>query len=91
MKDRGITHILSVCTNVIPPLSTEYPFAQARLSVEDADDANIIIALPTACQWIHHVINSGGVVLVHSYNGHSRAAAVVAAYCEIIRPVLILC
>ncbi|CAK5262988.1 unnamed protein product [Mycena citricolor] len=51
-----------------------------RIPVEDVDYADLLIYLPSACQFIDQAIRSGGVVLVHDVQGVTRSAAVVAAY-----------
>ncbi|KAF7291072.1 MAP kinase phosphatase 2 [Mycena chlorophos] len=44
------------------------------------DYADLLIHLPSACQFIHQALQAGGTVLVHDVQGISRSAAVVAAY-----------
>ncbi|KNZ74835.1 Dual specificity protein phosphatase [Termitomyces sp. J132] len=51
-----------------------------RIPVEDVDYEDILIHLPSACQFIEEALRSGGNVLVHCVQGISRSATVVAAY-----------
>jgi dual specificity phosphatase 12 len=55
-----------------------------RISVEDIDYEDLLIHLPSACQFIHGALEEGGNVLVHCVQGISRSAAVVAAYREFV-------
>lgn len=80
LTERGITHILSVCCDQIPAEVPESGFRHMRIAVEDVPSANLLIHLPVACRWIDQALRSGGVVLVHCYQGLSRSAAVIAAY-----------
>ena len=54
-----------------------------RIAIDDVGHADLLIHLPSACQFIHQAVTAGGVVLVHCYQGLSRSAAVVTAYCKI--------
>ncbi|KAJ7649766.1 protein-tyrosine phosphatase-like protein [Roridomyces roridus] len=74
-----ITHILSVCFDEIPAQYAQSGIRHMRISIED-EDHDLLVHLPAACQFIHHALQSGGAVLVHSVQGLSRSAAVVAAY-----------
>ncbi|KAK2466099.1 hypothetical protein APHAL10511_001741 [Amanita phalloides] len=80
VTEHHITHILSVCEDQIPAEDPQSGFSHMRIAVEDVDYADLLIHLPSACQFIDQAIKSGGVVLVHCYQGLSRSAAVVAAY-----------
>ncbi|KAH8830376.1 protein-tyrosine phosphatase-like protein [Flagelloscypha sp. PMI_526] len=66
LAENRITHILSVCNDQIP--------------AEDVDYADLLIHLPLACQFIHNSLRAGGVVLIHSNQGLSRAPAIAGAY-----------
>ncbi|KAF8181236.1 protein-tyrosine phosphatase-like protein [Mycena galopus ATCC 62051] len=80
LTERRITHVLSVCTD---PISAELPqsgIQHMRIPIEDVDYADLLIHLPSACQFIDIAIRSGGAILVHDIQGSSRSAAVVAAY-----------
>jgi dual specificity phosphatase 12 len=55
-----------------------------RIPVEDVDYEDLLIHLPSACQFIEEALRGGGNVLVHCVQGISRSAAVVAAYCELL-------
>ncbi|KAF8205211.1 protein-tyrosine phosphatase-like protein [Mycena galopus ATCC 62051] len=78
LTDLRITHILSVCAELIPAEHPHSGIRHMRISVEDVDYADLLIHFPSACQFIDNAIRSGGIVLVH--DGVSRSAAVVAAY-----------
>ncbi|KAG6378741.1 protein-tyrosine phosphatase-like protein [Boletus reticuloceps] len=80
ITERRITHIVSVCNDAIPAEIPESGIAHLRVPVEDVDFADLLIWLPTACQFIEQAIAAGGVVLVHCNQGLTRSATVVAAY-----------
>ncbi|KAJ7284492.1 protein-tyrosine phosphatase-like protein [Mycena rebaudengoi] len=80
LAERNITHVLSVCQDAVPAEMPQSGIHHMRIAVEDVDYADLLIHLPSACQFIDHAIRSGGVVLVHDVQGVSRSAAVVAAY-----------
>ena len=82
LVDRRITHIVSACTDAIPAHHPASGFHTYRIPVEDDNSSNMLIHLPAVCNFIHHAITHGGVVLVHCVQGLSRSACVVAAYCE---------
>jgi dual specificity phosphatase 12 len=82
MAENRITHIISVCAD---PVFAEVPasgISHMRIPVEDVDYADLLIHLPSACQFIDQAIRSGGVVFVHCVQGISRSPTVVAAYCR---------
>ncbi|KAJ7194257.1 protein-tyrosine phosphatase-like protein, partial [Mycena rebaudengoi] len=78
--ERNVTHVLSVCQDAVPAEMPQSGIQHMRIVVEDVDYADLLIHLPSACQFIDHAIRSGGAVLVHDVQGVSRSAAVVAAY-----------
>jgi len=80
LSERGVTHIVSVCTDAIPADVPAGGIKQLRISIPDIPIADLLIHFPAACRFIHQALAEGGVVLVHSNEGKSRAAAVVAAY-----------
>jgi hypothetical protein len=80
LTERRISHIVSVCSDPIPAELPESGIVHLRIPVEDYDFADLLIWLPTACQFIHQAISGGGIVLVHCHQGLTRSAAVVAAY-----------
>nr|GAT49055.1 MAP kinase phosphatase 2 [Mycena chlorophos] len=80
LTERRITHVLSVCTEAIPAELPQSGIQHMRIAVEDVDYADLLIHLPSACQFIHQALQTGGIVLVHDVQGISRSAAVVAAY-----------
>ncbi|KAF9247373.1 protein-tyrosine phosphatase-like protein [Melanogaster broomeanus] len=80
LTERRITHIVSVCNDPIPAELRESGIAHLRIPVEDVDFADLLIWLPTACQFIDQAIKGNHVVLVHCHQGLTRSATVVAAY-----------
>ncbi|KAF9464366.1 protein-tyrosine phosphatase-like protein [Collybia nuda] len=80
LTERRITHILSVCSDPIPAELPESGVCHMRISVEDVDYADLLIHLPSACQFIDQALRNGGNVLVHCVQGISRSATVIAAY-----------
>ncbi|KAJ3488796.1 hypothetical protein NLI96_g2581 [Meripilus lineatus] len=80
LSERRITHIVSVGTEPIPADNPASGIRQLRIPVEDVPYADLLIHLPSACNFIHQAITTGGVVLVHCVQGLSRSATVVAAY-----------
>jgi len=80
LAEKQITAILSVCTDEIPAEAPQSGIRHMRIAVEDRDNANLLIHLPTACQFIHQALRERKVVLVHCCQGLSRSAAVIAAY-----------
>ncbi|KAG6903459.1 hypothetical protein C0995_005482 [Termitomyces sp. Mi166 len=80
LTEHRITHILSVSNDPIPAELPESGLRHMRIPVEDVDYEDILIHLPSACQFIEQALRSGGNVLVHCFQGISRSATVVAAY-----------
>jgi hypothetical protein len=76
IKEHHITHTVSFDPDEGPGLAP----CSAPISIEDDDSADLLMWLLPACQFIHGVISTGGIVLVHSRMGQSRSSAVVAAY-----------
>ena len=81
MTENHITHIVSVCSDPIPGEVSVSGICHMRIPVEDVDYSDLLIHLPSSCQFIDQALRSGGVVFVHCDQGISRSAAVVAAYC----------
>ena len=71
---------MSVCMDPIPADVPAGGIKQLRLPIPDIEYVDLLIYFPAACRFIHQAIAEGGVVLVHSGEGKSRGAAVVAAY-----------
>lgn len=80
LTERRITHILSVCNDQVPAELPQSGICHMRIPVEDVDYEDLLIHLPSACQFIEEALRGGGNVLVHCVQGISRSAAVVAAY-----------
>lgn len=78
----GITHILCLCSNEIGQSDSQYPdlFEYKNFSISDNEDSNISGIFEEACDFIDHVEQIGGKVLVHCFEGKSRSATVVLAY-----------
>ncbi|KAJ7803701.1 hypothetical protein B0H14DRAFT_3776843 [Mycena olivaceomarginata] len=60
LSERRITHVFSVCADPIPAELPESGIRHMRIPVEDVDYADLLIHLPSACQFIDHAIRSGG-------------------------------
>ncbi|KAJ6565089.1 phosphatases II [Mycena sp. CBHHK59/15] len=80
LAEHGVTHVLSVCADSIHAELPHSGMKHMRINVEDVDYADLLIHLPSACQFIDHALRTGGTILVHDVQGVSRSAAVVAAY-----------
>lgn len=78
----GITHILCLCSNEIGQSDSQYPelFEYSNYSISDNEDTNISNIFKEAHDFIDHVEQKGGKVLVHCFEGRSRSATVVLAY-----------
>ncbi|KAM7475789.1 hypothetical protein LguiB_023032 [Lonicera macranthoides] len=78
----GITHILCLCSNEIGQSDFQYPelFVYKNFSICDNEDANINNIFEEAHDFIAHVEQIGGKVLVHCFEGKSRSATLVLAY-----------
>ncbi|KAL8140919.1 hypothetical protein V2J09_006940 [Rumex salicifolius] len=78
----GITHILCLCANEIGQSESQYPdlFEYKSFSITDEEDSNISSIFEDGCDFIDHVEQTGGKVLVHCFEGRSRSATMVLAY-----------
>ncbi|XP_015888450.3 dual specificity protein phosphatase PHS1 [Ziziphus jujuba] len=78
----GITHILCLCSNEIGQSDSQFPdlFEYKNFSIYDNEDSNISSIFDEASDFIDHVEQLGGKVLVHCFEGRSRSATVVLAY-----------
>ncbi|XP_028073188.1 dual specificity protein phosphatase PHS1-like isoform X1 [Camellia sinensis] len=78
----GITHILCLCSNEIGQSDSQYSdlFEYRNFSICDEEDTNISSIFEEAHDFIDHVEQAGGKVLVHCFEGRSRSATVVLAY-----------
>ncbi|XWS51488.1 hypothetical protein CRYUN_Cryun12cG0180700 [Craigia yunnanensis] len=78
----GVTHILCLCSNEIGQSDSQYRdlFEYKNFSICDNEDSNISSIFEEACDFIDHVEQIGGKVLVHCFEGKSRSATVVIAY-----------
>lgn len=65
LSERRITHVLSVCADLIPAELPQSGIRHMRIPIEDVDYADLLIHLPSACQFIDNAIRSGGRILVH--------------------------
>ncbi|GAB2272025.1 Very-long-chain (3R)-3-hydroxyacyl-CoA dehydratase [Dionaea muscipula] len=82
LQHLGITHILCLCCNEIGQSDSQYPrlFEYRNFSITDEEDTNISSIFGEACDFIDHVEETGGKVLVHCFEGRSRSATMVLAY-----------
>ncbi|GMI72226.1 PROPYZAMIDE-HYPERSENSITIVE 1 [Hibiscus trionum] len=82
MQHFGITHVLCLCSNEIGQADSQYHdlFEYKNFSIYDNEDSNISSIFEEVCDFIDHVEQIGGRVLVHCFEGKSRSATVVIAY-----------
>ncbi|GAA0138520.1 protein phosphatase [Lithospermum erythrorhizon] len=90
LQQLGITHVLCLCSNEIGQSDSQFPelfeyknfsvSAQRLSQISDDEDASIGGLFEEACDFINHVENLGGKILVHCFEGKSRSATVVLAY-----------
>lgn len=82
LQHLGITHILCLCSNEIGQSDSQFPelFDYKNFSICDEEDTNINDLFDEAHDFIDHVEQVGGKVLVHCFEGKSRSATVVLAY-----------
>ncbi|KAE8721366.1 Dual specificity protein phosphatase PHS1 [Hibiscus syriacus] len=78
----GITHVLCLCSNEIGQADSQYNdlFEYKNFSIYDNVDSNISSIFEEVCDFIDHVEQIGGRVLVHCFEGKSRTATVMIAY-----------
>ncbi|KAK9926556.1 hypothetical protein M0R45_023779 [Rubus argutus] len=78
----GINNILCLCSNEIGQSDSQFPdlFEYKNFSICDSEDSNISSIFDEAVEFIHHVEQTGGKVLVHCFEGRSRSATLVLAY-----------
>lgn len=82
LKHLGITHILCLCANEIGQSDSQFPdlFEYKNFSISDNEDTNISSIFEEASDFIDHVEQTGGRILVHCFEGRSRSATLVLAY-----------
>ncbi|KAL6175109.1 hypothetical protein ACLB2K_051752 [Fragaria x ananassa] len=82
LQSLGITHILCLCSNEIGQSDSQFPdlFEYKNFSIRDSEDFNITNIFDEAIEFIDHVEQTGGKVLVHCFEGKSRSATLVLAY-----------
>ncbi|XP_073022372.1 dual specificity protein phosphatase PHS1-like isoform X2 [Primulina eburnea] len=82
LQHLGIAHILCLCSNEIGQSDSQFPelFEYRNFSIYDIEDANIRDIFQEAHDFIDHVEQIGGKVLVHCFEGKSRSATLVLAY-----------
>ncbi|XP_021287169.1 dual specificity protein phosphatase PHS1 isoform X1 [Herrania umbratica] len=82
LQHLGITHILCLCSNEIGQSDSQYPelFEYKNFSICDNEDSNISSIFEEASDFIDHVEQIGGRVLVHCFEGRSRSATLVIAH-----------
>lgn len=80
LKQKKITHVLSVHSATtqrrLPPFIT----GQMLVTVNDTDDADLLVHFPAICDFISAARADGGSVFVHCGAGISRAPTCIAAY-----------
>lgn len=78
----GITHILCLCSNEIGQADSQFPdlFEYKNFEICDHENANISNIFQEAHDFIDHVEQIGGKVLVHCFEGKSRSATLILAY-----------
>ncbi|OMO94706.1 hypothetical protein CCACVL1_05877 [Corchorus capsularis] len=82
LQHLGITHILCLCSNEIGQSDSQFPdlFEYKNFSISDNEDSNISSIFEEGSDFIDHVEQVGGRVLVHCFEGRSRSATLVIAY-----------
>ena len=75
LRSWGITHVLNVAQQL--PNYQEGVLMCMKIPLEDAEDVNILKALPQATAFIEQAENAGGRVLVHCISGVSRSPTIV--------------
>lgn len=78
LVSNGITHI--ICLSSIIRLKFQDSFTYTRLPLKDSTDAPLLDVFEDAWKFIEEVHRVNGRVLVHCYQGKSRAAAICCAY-----------
>ncbi|XP_039016650.1 dual specificity protein phosphatase PHS1-like [Hibiscus syriacus] len=88
----GITHELCLCSNEIGQADSQYHdlFEYKNFSIYDNEDSNISSIFEEVCDFIDHVEQIGGRILVHCFEGKSRSATVVIAYLMLQKNLIIL-
>lgn len=80
-KKLGITHLISVCREL---LSSSGDYIHLQIYVEDTEYSDLLIHLPKTTQFIQAAFEEGGRVLIHCIMGVSRSTTVVAAFRELL-------
>lgn len=78
MKDRGITHILSIIVGMVPLYPEDFTYKNIYL--QDITCEDIYPHLDECADYIKSVIDEDGKILVHCSQGVSRSATAVIAY-----------
>ena len=73
--EHNITHIVSI----LEDWPSEGPH-HLTIDLDDSEMENLLVQLPSVCDFIDQALDSGGVVLVHCFAGISRSATCVIAY-----------
>eukprot|EP00117_Sycon_ciliatum_P012086 scpid92523/ scgid4556/ Dual specificity protein phosphatase 12; Glucokinase-associated dual specificity phosphatase len=76
--DNGITHILSLLSEPLPPLDCHGKVK--FVPILDCDTADLLAVLEDCLEFVSSAVKSGGNVLVHCIAGVSRSSSVVIAY-----------
>ncbi|CAN6607494.1 tyrosine-protein phosphatase Yvh1p [Trichomonascus vanleenenianus] len=94
MREKGITHVLSVLSPDLSVDQAQHPFfgvpkdlsdqvrgfTHRRFDVDDVEDENIVQFFHETYQYIDEALSKGEHILVHCVAGVSRSATVVCAY-----------
>ncbi|XP_030458230.1 dual specificity protein phosphatase PHS1 [Syzygium oleosum] len=82
LQHLDITNVLCLCSNEIGQSDSQYLdlFKYKNFSISDDEETNISSIFVEACDFIDHVEQIGGKVLVHCFEGRSRSATMVIAY-----------
>ncbi|KAJ7928372.1 hypothetical protein B0H13DRAFT_1597766 [Mycena leptocephala] len=80
LTERRITHVLSVCTDTILAELPQPGIQRMRVPIEDVDYADLLIHLPSVCQFIDHAIRSVGAILVHDVQAIQEKGMTLRSY-----------
>ncbi len=78
LKDKGITHIISVIAGFEPPYPNDFNYLV--INALDTVNTELFNNFYTAIKFIDDALDNNGKVLVHCIAGRSRSAAIVCAY-----------
>eukprot|EP00727_Mastigamoeba_balamuthi_P012254 m51a1_g7651 putative protein-tyrosine-phosphatase mkp1-like isoform x1 (679) ;mRNA; r:388280-390316 len=79
LRQRGVTHVLNCACRACPAYFPQ-SFRYLVLDLLDDPSEDVVSLFPHAVAWLERARLSGGVVLVHCFEGVSRSATFVMAY-----------